>query len=356
EISEIYYPYFTDWGSHPFTVKYVVSYAQIEQLIQQDILRGILLVLIFFFIAILLITGVVNKIILAPIAIANKITQRISEGRYGERINLHTNDEIEQLAEATNKMAGTLEQDIIELRELDKLKDEFVDIAAHNLKIPLNHLKFNIAYLLKNLKNKVSERHFELLRDTEINYNKLALLSDDLINVTAIRKGTLQSNVFVPLDLTAIIGEIIEETKPATAAKNLTLKFNSPKHFMVLGDYLKLKQVFINIIDNAIKFSNKEGRIDIHIENRDNGYIVTIIDHGLGIEKEELPHIFQKFYRAHSTERYNKESVGLGLYLAKLIVDVHHGKIWVESEAGKGSKFFVFLLEKEAFEQKHPFK
>jgi len=154
ELTEIFYPYFSDWGSHPYTVRYFVSYDQIRSNIITIIEQTVLLFIVSFFIVVFAITSSVNRFILSPIKKVSELAQRISRGKYGERIKIKTNDEIEDLAGSTNKMARKLEQDIIDLRELDKLKDEFIDVAAHNFKAPLNHLKFDIAYLIQHVEKK----------------------------------------------------------------------------------------------------------------------------------------------------------------------------------------------------------
>jgi signal transduction histidine kinase len=281
------------------------------------------------------------------------MTQKISRGRYGERIEVKTNDEIEELATATNKMARTLEQNITDLKELDKLKGEFMDIAAHNLKVPLTHLKANTSYLLQNISDKIDKKSIEVLKDIEINSNKLQLLSEDLINVTAIQQETLQSDVFMPTDLVSMMNQVINENMSIIDSKEIALHKSFPDKAEILADVPKLKQVFSNLIDNAIKFSYKNSDINVSISPKDSAFLVTVQDHGVGIREEELSKIFQKFYRAPSSAVYNKEGTGLGLYLSKMIVDVHHGKIWLESESGKGTKFMVLLPKKEVFKNRY---
>ncbi len=356
EITEIFYPHYTDWGSHPYTLRYFVSYDQVRANIITIINQTLVLMLIFFIFSVGLITGFVNQFILAPITTLNRLTQKISQGNYDERIKVDTHDEIEQLAIATNRMARTMEQNIIDLKELDKLKDEFIDIAAHNLKIPLNHLKFNLEFLINNLKDKVSQKDFALLKDTHINYHKLHLLSEDLINVTLIGKKTLEGSLFMPLDLAAILNEVMKEVKPSLTSKKILIASHLLPSAPILGDYMKIKQVFLNLLDNAVNFSRSHDKITINIIEKSETYLTEIIDTGVGIDKSEMPKVFQKFYRAPSSAKYHEEGTGLGLYLAKTIIEVHHGKIWVESELGKGSKFSVELLKKDNFKQKYPFK
>lgn len=347
EITEIFYPYFSNWGSHPYTIRYFVSYDEVRANIITIIEQTILLLIISFTFITLIIAGMVNKLILSPITQVSKLTQRISQGKYGERIKIQTNDEIEDMANSTNKMARKLEQDIIDLKELDKLKDEFIDIAAHNFKVPLNHLKFDISYLLKTMNGKAGKKEYALMEDINISGKKLQLLSEDLIGIQALRNKET-GNVFVPVDLSVLILDVLSELKHTAEIKNIKLRSELREKAIVLGDYMKLKQLISNVVDNAIQYSDKkESTVWVKILERGNSYIVEVNDNGVGMTPEEVKKLFQKFYRAPSSSIYNKEGAGLGLYLAKLIISVHHGNIWVESAKDTGSRFFISFLKKE---------
>lgn len=349
EILEIYSPYFTDWQSHTYTIHYFISYEQVRRNINEIVFQTAVIALISLLVAIMLISSIVNRSILAPVTLVSQMAQKISNGKYGQRITVNTNDEIEQLAHSTNKMASTLEQNIQDLKELDKLKDEFIDIAAHNLKIPLNHIKFNIAYLLRQSKQKYDEKTLSLLRDIEINYSKLQLLSEDLLNVTAIKEGSLENSIFMPVDLVKIINEAVLEVRSALDQKKISLNSDILKTAPVLADAPKLRQVFYSLLDNAIKYSKPKGHIYIKMSEDKYFYQTKIIDEGVGMAKQDLPKLFQKFYRAPSSAVYSPEGTGLSLYLAKIIVDLHHGRVEAESEIEKGSVFTVTLFKKEAF-------
>ncbi len=347
ELTDIFYPYFSDWGSHPYTLRYFVSYDEIRANIVVIVKQTILLFILSFIFVVVAITSSVNRLILSPITKVSKLAQRISQGKYGERIKIKTNDEIEDLANSTNKMARKLEQDIIDLKELDKLKDEFIDIAAHNFKVPLNHLKYDVAYLLKNVEKKLSKKEYELIQDINISGKKLFLLSEDLIGIQALRNEKT-GNVFIPVNLAKLAEDVFSELKHSAEMKNIKLKSELKQNAIVLGDYMKLKQLLLNLVDNAIQYSNKkESTVRVGIQEKGNSYIIEVEDQGVGMVSSEVKKLFQKFYRAPSSAIYNKEGAGLGLYLAKLIVSVHHGNIWAESVKDQGSKFYVSLLKKE---------
>lgn len=346
KLTEVINPYFTDWKSHPYTIRYIADYYSTEQETLNLIFITVLAMFFLTFVSAFLLSLVTNRSLINPLKEVIKTAKLISRGEYGKHAKTNSKDEIGDLANSVNKMARKLEQDIIDLRELDKLKDEFIDVAAHNFKAPLNHLKFDIAYLIQHVGKKVSEKEFELLQDINISGKKLQLLSEDLIGIQALQNKET-GNVFVPVDLSQLLEDVLGELKHSADVKNVKFKAQLDKKAIVLGEYQKLKQLFLNLIDNAIQYSDKkESTVSVRIKESNNSYIIEIEDQGVGMLPEEIKKLFQKFYRAPSSEIYNKEGAGLGLYLAKLIVNVHHGNIWVESEKDKGSHFYVSFLKK----------
>lgn len=347
EITEIYYPYYTDWGSHPYTLRYFVSYKEIQEKVITIILQNILMFFLFFALALLLITSVVNKLILHPITTVSQIAQRISLGKYGERIQINTNDETENLADAVSIMARTLEQNIVDLKELDKLKGEFIDIAAHNFRTPVTHIRFDLDYLKNKVSAKISPKELDVLKDIEVSNENLTLLIDDLLNITSLEKGKMKLVKFQPFDLKETVKEAADIYGQDAKKKNITFKTNLPKILQaeVLGDPPKIREVIGNLLDNAFKFTHKGGKVWLELKEVAKEYIVTVKDTGIGISREELPKLFQKFHRATDILTYDYEGRGLGLYVSKLIVEAHNGRIFAESEEGKGSSF-KFALPK----------
>lgn len=356
ELKEIIYPYFTDWQSHPYSIRYRADYSNSKNDIRVLIYESILLMLGLTICSVFLLSFATNKSLIDPLKDVINTTKFISKGDYGKRAKHRFQDEVGDLADSVNKMAHTLEQNIADLKELDKVKDEFIEIAAHNLKIPLNHIKFNLDYLMKNLSHDLGKRDYALLSDISVNYEKLQLLSEDLTNITAINQGTMQNSVFMPLDLIPILQEVADEKMSSSHSKNIKLEVSLIKTAPILGDYLKIKQAFLNLLDNAIKFTPQNGLVELRITETKNNYEVDIKDTGVGMTKEEVKKLFQKFYRAPSSAIRSPDSAGLGLYLTKLIIDIHHGFIYANSAQNKGSKFTVVLLKSENFKKLYPFK
>ena len=344
EIREIFTPYFSDWGSHPFSIRYFVSYAAIKQNVSQVIFQTVLLFFTSFLIVAFLINFSVYQWIVSPILKVHKVAEKISRGEYGQRAEIKSKDEVGSLGRAINQMATKLEDDIARLKELDKLKDDFINIAAHNLKIPLNHLKFDLIALRNLLKSKLGKKEKGLIDDMETHYHKLQLLTEDLLNAASLREGKMIETIVAPVDLAKILKEVIESQHGNILRKQLIIEKKICSPALILGDYQKLVQLFATLIDNAITYSLKpKGKIKIVLDKKQDGFETQIQDEGVGIAKEELNKLFQKFYRAPSSAKYHPTGRGLGLYLAKLIVELHKGKIWVESELGKGTTFYVFL-------------
>lgn len=347
EITEIYYPYFSDWGSHPYTLRYAVSYDQVKENIIKIVNQTVILILIIFALAVVLISWVINRLILSPVAYVNSVINRISQGKYGERIQVDTNDEIEQVADAVNIMAQTLQQNIIDLKELDKLKDEFIDVAAHNFRTPVTHIRLDTDFLQNRLAGKTSAKELEVLKDIESSNESLTLLIDDLLNITTLEKGKMKLVKFRPFDLIKVIKEAANIYGANARKKKITFTLQTSKQSPaeVLGDPPKIREVIGNILDNAFKFTARGGSVWLRLKEMPTQYLVVVEDTGIGISKEEIPKIFHKFHRATSTLTYDYEGRGLGLYISKLIVEAHNGRIWVESQVGKGS-IFNFSLPK----------
>jgi signal transduction histidine kinase len=344
QVDEIIIPYFDDWGGHSHSVRYFVSYQEVRQMaaflsnIIIAISIGIMLV------SMTIITQAINRLIIRPVEIVQTGAQRISRGNFDYQIEVKTGDEIEALAESTNKMARTLAQNIIELKNLDKLKDEFVDIAAHNLRTPITHIKYDLDYLTENSSG-FNTKQKEILSDILNSNERMSLLAEDLLNMSTLIKGELRLVSFQPMVIKPIIDEVLTNYKAAIKEKIIKIDLNLDQDLPeVLADPPKIKEVIANILDNAIKFSRPQNKIIINLKKVDQGLQFSIQDFGPGISKEEMPLLFTKFHRATDiTKSYDYEGTGLGLYISRLIIEAHQGKIWTVSEEGKGSTFYFTL-------------
>ncbi|MFL6279108.1 MAG: ATP-binding protein [Vicinamibacterales bacterium] len=228
-----------------------------------------------------------------------------------------------------------------EAEAANRLKDEFVSIVSHDLRTPLNAMLGWTALLQKgSLAPSITARALQSIHD---NATRQAKLIDDLLDFSRITGGRMALDRD-EIDLRDLLRNVIESMVPATAAKRIELQFSAAPDAVILGDIRRLEQVFFNLIGNAVKFTDDGGRVDVSIRCQDNSVEVRIADNGIGIEPEFLPHVFDRFRQADSTTTRLHGGVGLGLSIARQLVEAHQGSICVESDGkGRGSTFIVRL-------------
>lgn len=229
------------------------------------------------------------------------------------------------------------------IKEVDKMKDEFISIASHELRTPLTAIKGYVSLMQEGLYGKINSKMNDGLRDIMLSVDRLNVLVEDLLNVSRIEQGRLKVEN-KPIALKPVIQEILSQLKPAAVEKNLSLVFkNSDEKIpMVIADNNRLKQVLVNLIGNSIKYTEK-GKVEIFTEN-DNGKVrVVIADTGIGMSQEEQARLFQKFYRAQNEKTAEIVGTGLGLWITKQLVELMNGKIFVESMKGAGTRFYFTL-------------
>lgn len=258
---------------------------------------------------------------------------------------------LEQLAAAKAETQDHLEK----LRELDKLKSQFLSIASHELKTPITAMSGFVQIAVRRLRRRIgradparAEQNAEdasLLEQLEVvnrQTTKLARLVDELLDVSRIESGRLEFRV-ADVDLDALAVEVVARLEMVAAHHAITLTRNG-KSFIVRGDRDHLEQVLNNLVSNAVKYSPSGRRVDIALGWTDDGQVLlSVTDQGMGIRAAELESIFGLFYRSPDREARDVGGMGLGLYISKEIVDRHGGRIWAESREGEGTTFYVTL-------------
>lgn len=244
---------------------------------------------------------------------------------------------------------GTL-REVDELRRLSEAKSEFVSIASHQLRSPLTAIKGYVSMLTDGSFGAVDERAKEILRKVYLSNERLIKLVEDLLDISKIEEGKLEF-IFQEVDICDIIQTVVDEFSSLVKEKGFKISFERPFDLpKIKADETKIRQVILNLIDNAIKYTN-DGYIEIaanqksKIQNpKQKVIIIKIKDTGVGMTNEEIGELFEKFHRGVEIPKIHTEGTGLGLYVAKKIVEAHKGKIWAESEGkGKGSTFYVEL-------------
>jgi signal transduction histidine kinase/ActR/RegA family two-component response regulator len=228
-----------------------------------------------------------------------------------------------------------------EAEAANRLKDEFVSIVSHDLRTPLNAMLGWTALLQKGtLAPSITARALRSIHD---NATRQAKLIDDLLDFSRIIGGRMALER-EEIDLRDLLRNVIESMVPATAAKRIELQFSAAPDAIVMGDLHRLEQVFFNLLGNAVKFTDEGGQVDVAVRCRDGNVEASVTDTGVGIEPDFLPHVFDRFRQADSTTTRIHGGVGLGLSIARQLVEAHQGVITVQSEGkNRGSRFTVRL-------------
>ena len=256
-----------------------------------------------------------------------------------EKLSVELEQSKGRLEESNLKLEGANEK----LKGLDKLKTEFVSLASHQLRSPLTAIKGYASMLMDGDYGEMSKEAKEAIDRMYQSSKNLTIVVEDLLNVTKIESGGMKFEM-APFDLSAVIEDEAKDFSMAAEKKGLKLNFEKDNNasFMVNGDKEKIRQIVINFIDNSVKYT-KEGNINVSVKNKDNKVVFCVKDTGMGTTEEVKESLFQKFARGDGA-RMNTTGSGLGLYLAKQIVEAHKGRVWVESDGeGKGSAFFMEL-------------
>ena len=225
-----------------------------------------------------------------------------------------------------------------ELKKSERLKTEFMNIAAHELRSPVTPIKGYLDLIIsdKNASKKVKDWAKVSLRNTE----RLLKLVNDILDVSRLDTDTMRFEM-EKLNPVEILDEIAEDMNAVVENKGLKFFTKIPRDLPnIMGDKHRLPQVLKNLMVNAVKFTD-HGSISIEAEKKPDHILITVKDTGIGVSKGELNKIFNKFYQAYTGDDRKNEGTGLGLFICKEIVQKHNGEIWAESQLGKGSKFMI---------------
>ncbi len=243
-----------------------------------------------------------------------------------------------QAEEDVKKYAEQLEQTNIRLQELDRLKSVFLASMSHELRTPLNSIIGFTGLILQGMSGEVSERHREQLTVVKKNANHLLSLINDILDISKIEAGKVELSL-EKFSLDDMVREVVETLSPAASEKGLELIREVPEGVTLFSDKRRTKQVLINLVSNAVKFTD-QGNVKIAARvPGDENLEVRVIDTGVGIKKEDMDKLFQPFQQidVSLTKRYGGS--GLGLYLSKKLTDLLGGNISAKSEYGRGSEF-----------------
>jgi signal transduction histidine kinase len=284
----------------------------------------------------------VGLALLAAALIAHRVTRSIRElsaattavaaGSFREPIRVHGRDEIAALARAFNAMAE-------QLRQLDELKETFLATVSHELRSPLTSVR-EAAHLLRDeVPGDLNPKQARLVAIIEASSGRLLRLVNQLLDLSRIRAGMLPIER-AGLDLDSIVVRAADEIRVQAQEAGITLETEGlGQHLAVTGDHDRLVQVIVNLLANAVRFTPRGGRVTVRLVDAGSEVELHVEDTGVGIPPQALPHIFNWYQQAHQ----QRGGSGIGLAVVRGIVDAHGGRVTVESQEGKGSRFTVLL-------------
>jgi len=251
-----------------------------------------------------------------------------------------------KLEDEVRKKTTELQKANDELRQLDAAKSEFISIASHQLRTPLTVIKGYVSMMQEGSFGEIPPKILENLNKIYVSNERLIGLVENLLDISRIESGRQEYN-WTKIHLEDLAQTVVDNMKNNAKDKNVKLFFHKPKIQTpeVLVDANKLHEVMMNFVDNSLKYT-KEGKIDVYITNdtKENMVNFYVKDTGMGISPEIKNSLFKKFSRGKDSFRIHTEGVGLGLYVAKMLIDAHQGKIWAESDGvGKGSAFYFSI-------------
>lgn len=246
----------------------------------------------------------------------------------------------EELERLTQELSAANE----ELKKLDRAKSEFISIASHQLRTPLSIIKGYISMIEEGSFGRITKKIAEPLRRVYLSNERLIKLVNDLLDLSRMEGGRMRYDM-KPAQFSVIVASVVEEFQQIAQSKGVTVRFKKEgENFSARLDEEKMRQVAFNLIDNAVRYTPKGGSITVTLAVNLYHLLFSVADTGIGLEKQESNGLFQKFVRNKEVARIHTEGVGLGLYVARRIVEDHGGRIWAESAGkGKGSTFFVEL-------------
>ena len=305
--------------------------AKILELTNEDV-RILTFVAFVFLIGLSFIIYKTVKKVLAPLTKLQQAANDMRNKKYETRVQVNTDDEVGQLAKAFNEMAQSIEQE-------DEAQRTFLATVSHELRTPISYVKGYSEAIEQGFidEQKLPETIHLIAREA----NRMQRITNDLLTLARNEKG--EQLELMPIVLEECIRESVLLLEQQLNEKQITLQLQVEDEWIVEGDDQKLKQVFINVLENAITYSKQNEHIKLTI-SKDNPYAhVQIQDFGIGISQEDLPHITDRFYRVNKARSRVDGGSGLGLSIVSQIIEQHQGKLMIESELNQGTIVHVYI-------------
>ena len=312
----------------PTAELYVAPFLRLSASINRSLLLGgslaiiIALILIFF----------LSRRITSPIGVLAKAARRLGRGDLSQRVQLRGEGEVAALAQAFNSMAADLEH-------AEQLRRNLVADVAHELRTPLS----NIQGYLEAIRDRVMKPDAATIRSLNEEAALLSRLVDELQELSLAEAGELKL-VYQAEDIAKLVKQAVTPWQPQVTATEISLSLDLPDNLPLVNiDWQRVNQVLHNLLENAVAHTRKGGTINVAAAKQGDWVEISVSDTGEGIPAEDLPHIFERFYRVDKSRARATGGSGLGLTIAKRLVEAHGGKITVQSKLGKGSRFSFTL-------------
>lgn len=295
-----------------------------------------LLALGFIFLSGSIVFLIVSDIIVKPLSRLSLVTKELAKGNYNVRMRYTGNDEIGKLSANFNYLAS-------QLSKTEQTRQRFISDISHEFQTPLTSIQ-GFASILKNeeLNPKQKEKYADIIF---FEAQRLSNLSKSMLQLTLLDGEDVKLDLSL-YSLNFQISRVLESLKESAAKKNIEINFEEPKKDIMLeADENRMEQVWINIVNNAIKYTNDDGNIDVFIKKNSNTVEVIVADTGIGMSEHALRHAFERFYREDKARSIGGN--GLGLPIVKSIVELHKGQIDIQSQKDVGTEFHIILPLKQ---------
>ena len=276
--------------------------------------------------------GIASYTILRPLRELQNHIKQIGQGNFRASLNIQAPSELRNLVDTVNWMGG-------KLQELDDMKSEFLAHVSHELRTPMASIQEGTHLLLDEIPGPLSEEQRTTLRIIADSSRRLITLISTILDLSKMDAGMMEYRI-APTDLKRITDMSVNKIRLLADAKHVQLVVESPaQRVWVKADSIRIEQVMDNLLSNALKFSPEGGIVKTQMTpGHKSGVLeVSVSDMGPGIPADELPHIFERFYQGSNKSKHSTPGSGLGLALAKKVVEAHGGRIWMESEVKKGT-------------------
>ena len=234
-------------------------------------------------------------------------------------------------------------QSVEQIAKVNKMKSDFISIVSHQLKTPPTEISWEIELLLAEYKGELNNKQLEIISSISEANRRIVKLTNDLLDVARFDQGRFILNK-EKINIAEIIREVIQNNLIMAQANNVRIEFsNNGTIPEIIGDKKRIGVVVDNFLTNAIKYTKEKGKVGIEARQQGDNLVVSVKDNGVGIPESQKDKVFDKFFRSDNVVKYNTEGSGLGLYIAKKIIESSKGKIWFDTKEGQGSTFYFSL-------------